>query len=99
MEAEMILNSLPLSYVSTEEPLTPSHLLMGHRILSMPDPLCKHSEDDDWYSVTKELLSNRAWHLNMVMQHFWKRWRSEYLLQIRLPLSNCQGQDTGTETR
>ena len=87
-EVEMILNSRPLSYVSTEdleEPLTPLHLLMGRRILSLPDPSCVHSdhEGDDWHSVTKELLSNRARHLNMTMQHFWKRWRGEYLLQLR----------------
>jgi len=69
-EVEMILNSRPLSYVSTEyieEPLTPSHLLIGRRIVSMPDPLCEYSEDDDWHRVTKESLSNRACHLNMVI--------------------------------
>ena len=49
-EVEMILNSRPLSYVSTEdlkEPLTPSHLLMGRRVLSLPDPSYVHPEDDD----------------------------------------------------
>ena len=40
VEIEAIINSQPLSYVSsddTEEPLTPSHLLVGCRILSLPD--------------------------------------------------------------
>ena len=40
-EIEAVLNSRPLTYVSTvdlEEPLTPSHLLLGYRILSLPDP-------------------------------------------------------------
>ena len=40
VEVEMILNSRPLSYVSSEdvdEPLTPSHLLHGRRLLSLPD--------------------------------------------------------------
>ena len=85
-EVEMILNSRPLSYVSTEdleEPLTPSHLLMGRRVLSLPDPVHVHPEDDDWHYVSKESLSNRARHLSMTMQHFWKRWRGEYLLQLR----------------
>ena len=39
IEVEMILNSRPLSYVSSEdieEPLTPSHLLVGYRVLSLP---------------------------------------------------------------
>ena len=41
VEVEMIVNSRPLSYVSSEdlkEPLTPSHLLCGRQILSLPDP-------------------------------------------------------------
>ena len=39
-EIEMIVNSRPLSYVSSEdveEPLTPFHLIAGRRILSLPD--------------------------------------------------------------
>jgi len=35
-EVEVVVNSRPLSYVSTEdteEPLTPSHLLIGRRVL------------------------------------------------------------------
>jgi len=85
-EVEMILNSRPLTYVSTEdseEPLTPSHLLMGRRILSLPDQSAACRDDDDWHGVTKELLNKQARHLSMTMQHFWKRWRGEYLLQLR----------------
>ena len=40
-EVEMILNSRPLSYLSSddvEEPLTPSHLLIGCRVLTLPEP-------------------------------------------------------------
>ncbi len=41
-EIEMIVNSRPLSYmyVSTEdikEPITPSHLMTGCRLMSLPD--------------------------------------------------------------
>ena len=40
-EVEMVINSRPISYVSSEdfdEPLTPSHLLMGYRVLTIPGP-------------------------------------------------------------
>ena len=39
-EVEMIVNSRPLSYLSTDsgqESITPSHLLTGHRVMSLPD--------------------------------------------------------------
>ena len=41
IEVEAVLNSHPLSYVSSEdveEPLTPSHLLMGFRVMTLPRP-------------------------------------------------------------
>ena len=41
VETEAVLNSRPLSYVSSddlEKPLTPSHLLIGYRVLSLSDP-------------------------------------------------------------
>ena len=52
VEVEAVLDSRPLSYVSMydiDEPLTPSHLLPGRRILSLPDHLCRSS--DDTYGV------------------------------------------------
>ena len=51
--------------------------------MSLPDPTHVCLEDDDWYKASKETLSNRARHLAMTLQHFWKRWRREYLLQLR----------------
>lgn len=87
-EVEMIINSRPLSYVSTEdveEPLTPSHLLVGRRVLSLPDTTFYHKMGDDNYNVelTHDSLSRRMDHLNKTLNHFWKRWRAEYLLQLR----------------
>ena len=39
VEIEVVLNACSLSYTlpDTEEPLTPSHLLCGYRLLSLPD--------------------------------------------------------------
>ena len=47
-EIEAVLNSQPLTFVSAdnrEEPLTPSHLLCGYRILSLPDPVATYPND------------------------------------------------------
>ena len=47
IEVEGIVNSRPISYISSsdlEEPLTPSHLLIGRRLLNLPDDLCCHRD-------------------------------------------------------
>ena len=87
IEVEGVLNSRPLSYVSVDdldEPLTPSHLLHGRRIMSLPDHLCHESEDED-YTVVNEpgVLSRRLVYVNKTLDQFWKRWRLEYLLELR----------------
>lgn len=53
IEVEMILNSRPLSYVSSEdieEPLTPSHLLVGYRVLSLSDPM-RSADGGTWMTL------------------------------------------------
>ena len=55
VEVEMILNSRPLSFVSSEdvdEPLTPSHLLHGRRLLNLPDSVnTRDLSDPDFRNV------------------------------------------------
>ena len=49
VEIEAVINPRPLSYITAddiEEPLTPSHLLVGRRILNLPDHL-EHLNDLD----------------------------------------------------
>ena len=49
-EIEAVLNSTLLAYVSADdeqEPITPSHLIVGRRILSLPDDLDQQCELDD----------------------------------------------------
>ena len=77
----MIINSRPLSYVSTEdieEPLTPSHLTIGRRVLSLPNTVsyCDEDESDDEVDLSHEGLERRLKHLNKTLDHFWKRWKS-----------------------
>ena len=86
VEVEAVVNSRPLTYVSSddlEEPLTPSHLLVGCRLLSLPDDLCYMvDKDDEEFTVTDDTLRKRAKHLNNVVNHFWNRWVKEYLLEL-----------------
>ena len=85
IEVEAVLNSRPLTYVSTtdwEEPLTPSHLIAGRRIWSLPDHLY-HVPEDEEFGSGPELLTKRARHLNRTLDRFWSRWRKEYLVELR----------------
>ena len=86
-EIESVINSRPLTYVSAgdmEEPLTPSHLIVGRRILSLPDHL-SHLDDigDEEFALNPAQLTRRMKHLANILNHFWDRWRSEYLSELR----------------
>ena len=80
VEIENTLNSRPLTYEYNEpeaETLTPSHLICGRRIKSLPEmPLEEDTEDET-------SCSKRFKHLTLKLAHFWKRWRNEYLSGLR----------------
>ena len=85
IETEMIPNVRPLSYVTSvdaEKPLTPSHLLHGRRLMGLPDPCTGDLIDPD-FELSSTELSKRMNHLSNVMIHFWRRWRDEYLIELR----------------
>ena len=80
-EVEGVLNSRPLTYVYSdiiEELLTPSHLVFGRRLATLPDR-AELSDDED--SASK--LQRRARYLSKLLEHFWKRWSNEYLVGLR----------------
>jgi hypothetical protein len=91
-EIESVINSRPVSYLSTgdvEEPLTPSHLIVGRRILSLPDHFGQMCDlDDRDFTLDSDQATNRVKHLNNVLNHFWNRWRREYLSELREVHSN-----------
>lgn len=83
-EVELILNSRPLTYISaedTDEPLTPSHLICGRRLLSLPDHLCLDNsvDDDEYLPQVSTIYTKRVKYLNSILNNFWLRWRQEYL--------------------
>ena len=84
-EVERILNDRPLTDVSSEPvdeaPLSRSHLLYGRTITSLNYP-DEHPEEAET-SVTHDTLSRRSQRVLQITQHFWTRWRHEYLTSLR----------------
>ena len=82
MEVEAVLNSRPLTYVyaeDVEEPLImPSHLLIGRRLLTLPDT----EQRGEGQSSTQETITKRARYQRTLADHFWTRWHKEYLLSL-----------------
>ncbi|XP_037827391.1 uncharacterized protein LOC119615458, partial [Lucilia sericata] len=73
-QTEAILNSRPLTPLSSDpndlRPLTPAHFLIGRPLTSLPEPnLC---------TVNPSSLKSYKL-IQWIQQHFWERWRKEYL--------------------
>ena len=73
-EVESVVNSRPLTYVSTEtdslEALTPSHLLLGRPAIQLPPGLVT----DDGIRCRRIWRQSRA-----LANQFWSRWLKEYV--------------------
>uniref|UniRef100_A0A1X7TWU4 DUF5641 domain-containing protein n=1 Tax=Amphimedon queenslandica TaxID=400682 RepID=A0A1X7TWU4_AMPQE len=85
-EIEAVINSRTLTYMTAsdlDEPFTPSHLIMGSRLWSLPDHMCDSDSDLDYNSNNKVVINKRAKHLQTILEHFWTRWKHEYLLDLR----------------
>ena len=86
-EVEMIINCRLLSFIpqnDLEEPLTPSHLINGRRLMNLQDGMMSEKEDvgDQDFNTSKVVLTWRMRVLDCLMNHFWKRWKYEYLLEL-----------------
>ena len=86
----MVINSRSLSYMSAsdlEEPLTPSHLMVGRKLMDAPEGL---DPDPDDFNTSPDALTRRAKYLNFTIYKFWERWRREYLVELREAHKQCK---------
>ena len=72
-----------MSSEDLEEPITPSHLQVGYRLLSLPE--CEGDQSDPDFSLTSTptVITQRMKHMKSVMEHFWKRWLGKSLKELR----------------
>ena len=83
VEVEAVLNSRSLTYLysdDVEEPLKPSHLVIGWWLLTLPvGPL----QIDCWDSGGTLTATKRRRYLADRIQRFRRRWQREYLVELR----------------
>ena len=80
VEIEMVVNCRPLAYLYNdveEEALTPSHLVIGRRLINPP---AKIVDIDTEHSLST--LNARYKYLQTIIDHYWKRFSNEYLLEL-----------------
>ena len=72
-----------MSSEDLEEPITPSHLQVGYRLLSLPE--CEGDQSDPDFSLTSTptVITQQMKHMKSVMEHFWKQWLGKYLKELR----------------
>ncbi|XP_065918802.1 uncharacterized protein [Dysidea avara] len=88
VEVEALLNDRPLTYVSSDikdlNPITPSQLLHGRRIVKLPHINVQEDEihDPDFTTGASE-IRHRAKKQALILKHFATRWNHEYLTTLR----------------
>ncbi|KAG0428862.1 hypothetical protein DMUE_5789, partial [Dictyocoela muelleri] len=88
-EVENTMNTRPLTYVGDdlheEEILTPSHLLYGHILRTIPIP--EENLEFDTYNDSNKLSKRHRYILNLILK-FQQRWKKDYLLHLRQTVNN-----------
>ncbi|GFS88495.1 integrase catalytic domain-containing protein [Trichonephila clavipes] len=83
IEIEGVLNSRPLTYIFSEfnepEPLTPSHMILGRRVNSLPPARLNFDSNLSNRKVLIKRFNYRERLLNM----FWTKWSKEYICMLK----------------
>lgn len=84
-QIEAKLNDRPITYISDDDslqPLTPSDLMFGFRLQELP---CEIDVEEilDPSFASHDRLNKRYKYCTVILAHFWRRWRGEYLLSLR----------------
>ena len=84
IEVEALLNDRSITYASCDindlNPITPSHLLHGRRIVKLPHT---DVQEDEIYTTGASEIRQRAKKQALILQHFATRWRCEYLTALQ----------------
>ena len=63
--------------------MTPSHLLHGCLLISLPATTTDSDINDPDADVNGPAIIRRAAYVEHVLNHFWDRWKGEYLMELR----------------
>lgn len=84
-EIEAVLNSRPLTILYPEagepEPLSPAHFLVGRKLTCLPPH--RLSAETPTGAASRTRLVRRWRYRSAIVEGFWRRWRREYLLELR----------------
>ena len=77
---EAVINTRPLTTVSADvrdpTPITPAHLALGRSLFDLPEL--------EEIPVNEDKTRQRYLYQQRLVNHFWKRWRGEYLHQLSI---------------
>jgi hypothetical protein len=88
VQAESIINDRPLTTLhdgpDDSLALTPSHLLYGRQLNSLPKLFSDNLDwDDPTYDPSSRAVNKRLQQLQKILADFWQQWRDEYLPVLR----------------
>ena len=84
-----MLNSRPLTFIYSEiresSALSPNDLMGSRKTCGFPEVQVEQDPAYDPSTVESSLdsLKKRARYQQRVLEHFWRRWRDEYLVNLR----------------